>query len=366
MSEPIRVLCVFKLLDRGGSETMCMNLYRNIDRTKIQFDFVKHSSKKCDYEDEILSLGGKIYTAPTYYEFNRLTYEKWWKNHFENHPEHQIVHGHYYTIADVYFKIAHQYGRKTIAHSHSEMRFDLQNRNKIKDYLVQKHCGRLEEYSDLCLACSKAAGDWIFNEYEIVENGIDTKTFKYNEKYRKEIRDKYNIKNEFVLGIVARISEPKNPYGAIDIFKELHKLNEETKLLWVGGNFMADSIPNYVKKLGLSDSVILTGSVADAYKYYQAFDAFVLPSFYEGLGIAAIESQAAGLKTYVSNRVPKDVEVTKLCKRIVVDDTSKWASSIQEDIGTITERTQYNNTVKTSGYDIKDVVEKFTKIYINI
>ena len=102
MDYPIRVLCVFSTLDRGGAETMCMNLYRKIDRTNVQFDFVKHTSPKGAYEDEITSLGGYIYRAPEYRVNKHFIYCRWWERHFRNHPEHIIIHGHYFTISAVF------------------------------------------------------------------------------------------------------------------------------------------------------------------------------------------------------------------------------------------------------------------------
>ena len=99
---PIRILCVFSQLDRGGAENMCMNLYRNIDRDKVQFDFVKHTTKHCEFEEEILSLGGRIFQAPQYKIYNHFAYYLWWDRFFKKHPEYKIVHGHYYTTSAIY------------------------------------------------------------------------------------------------------------------------------------------------------------------------------------------------------------------------------------------------------------------------
>ena len=119
MSGPIRVLCVFSKLGRGGAENMCMNLYRRIDRNRIQFDFVKHGPEAGMFEEEIRALGGRIYEAPRYKLYNHIAYCRWWRRHLENHPEHQIVHGHYFSISAIYFHVAHQLGRITVGHSHS-------------------------------------------------------------------------------------------------------------------------------------------------------------------------------------------------------------------------------------------------------
>ena len=101
MQEPIRVLCVFSTLDRGGAESMCMNLYRHIDRDKVQFDFVKHTPLKGSFEDEIISLGGRVFEAPRYRMYNHIQYARWWKRHLDKHPEHIIIHGHFFSISAV-------------------------------------------------------------------------------------------------------------------------------------------------------------------------------------------------------------------------------------------------------------------------
>ena len=152
MEFPIRVLCVFSSLDRGGEETMCMNLYRAINREKVQFDFVKHTTKKCEFEDEIHKLGGKIYKAPPYMVYNYLQYCRWWERHLRQHPEHRIIHGHLFTIASIYFKIARRYKRVTIAHSHASAQS-----KGLKGWLKRPLKKELVSYSDYCLSCSEIA-----------------------------------------------------------------------------------------------------------------------------------------------------------------------------------------------------------------
>ena len=117
--DPIRILCVFSSLDRGGAESMCMNIYRNIDREKVQFDFVKHFKKECAFEKEISSFGGKIYTAPQYKGVNHFWYCKWWDIFLREHPEYRVIHAHTSTLADLFLREAQKAGRTTISHSHS-------------------------------------------------------------------------------------------------------------------------------------------------------------------------------------------------------------------------------------------------------
>ena len=118
MSEPVRILQVIGLMDRGGAETMIMNLYRNIDREKVQFDFVVHTTKNAAYDEEIRKLGGRIYRCPRYQLMNHIQYVRWWNRFFHDH-QYKIVHGHIGSSAAIYLWIAKKYNAFTIAHSHS-------------------------------------------------------------------------------------------------------------------------------------------------------------------------------------------------------------------------------------------------------
>ena len=219
---PIRVLCVFSTLDRGGAESMCMNLYRHIDRSKVQFDFVKHTLKKCAFDDEIQELGGRIYTAPRLNGYNILLYKSWWNNHFANHPEHQIVHGHFFSISAVYFAFAKQANRITIGHIHAS-----QSDSKLKTILEK----RISKYTDYPIACSEEAGRWIYGDrsFSVLHNALDVMMFKYNSATRKIVRNNLGLSDNLTLGTTANFSNVKNPMGLIDIFlavkKRIQKLN---------------------------------------------------------------------------------------------------------------------------------------------
>ena len=149
MSKPIRVLCVFSTLDRGGAECMCMNLYRHIDRSQVQFDFVKHTEAAGEFEPEILRLGGRIYSAPRYSPSAHLAYLRWWRKHLKAHPEHRIVHFHYFTMAAIAAPTVRRCGCYTITHAHTS------RADSRKKALLLKTVGRR---TDACFACSTAAG----------------------------------------------------------------------------------------------------------------------------------------------------------------------------------------------------------------
>ena len=308
--EPIRVLCVFARLDFGGAETMCMNLYRNLDRNRIQFDFVKHTPEKCAYEDEIIQLGGRVYEAPVYRIYNHAAYCSWWKHHLKAHPEHRIIHGHYFTIASVYFRIAKKLGRITVGHSH----IAYPNRIDFRDRLKDSYCKRVEKYSDYAFACGTEAGKWLFpgKEFVLMNNAIPAGQFAYNSSIRSTVRKELGIENGIAAGTVGRFHSAKNPYGTLEIMKRVHSMNPDVKLLWVGDGEMRDDIENEIRKNDMSSYMVLTGCTTDVSRLMQAMDVFILPSIFEGLPTVAIEAQAAGLPCLISDTVSKETDITGL------------------------------------------------------
>ena len=167
MGEPIRVLHVVTYMGRGGLETMIMNYYRNIDRSKVQFDFLTHRDEIWDYDDDIERLGGKIYHLPRLNPFSPK-YLNALDNFFEEHNEYKIVHCHQDCLSGIVLKHAKKNGVPfTIAHSHSS------NQNKNLKYVIKLIAKKsIPKYADYLLACGKDAGEWMFNtsDFTILNN----------------------------------------------------------------------------------------------------------------------------------------------------------------------------------------------------
>lgn len=360
-NQPIRVLCVFSRLDRGGAESMCMNLYRNIDRKKVQFDFVKHTPLTGAFEKEILALGGRIYEAPKYMICNHLLYRGWWIKHLSAHPEHQIIHGHFFTISPVYFEAAHTFGRITIGHSHSTE----QQPNGLKAWLKKKIESHTEKYSDYCLACSQDAGKWLFSHkrFTVLNNAIDAEKFQYSPAARAEVREGLGLDGHFVVGTVGSLREVKNPFGTIEIFKAVHNKLPGAKLLWIGGGGLEQSIRNKLEEEQLTDAVIMTGVRPDVDRLLQAMDVFILPSLSEGLPVVLIEAQAAGLPCFVSKAVTTEAAITDLCAFLPLDQPELWAEKI---VGAdISVRRDTSEQIKAAGYDIHMTAKWLQAFYID-
>lgn len=362
----IRVLQVLGGLNRGGAETMVMNLYRNIDRNKIQFDFIKHTESKCAYDDEIKELGGRIYSIPKYKVYNHFQYKKAWNNFFKKHPEYKIIHGHVRSTATIYLKIAKKYGLYTIAHSHSTS-----SGKGIKAIIKNMLQFRIRYIADYCMGCSKEANEWLYGKKvanssrcTVLNNGIDIEKFAFNDEIRNDIRRKFNLKNEEVLiGHVGRFSSVKNQDFLVDIFWEYYNnINKKAKLILIGDGELREKIKQKVKKFNLEKQVIFEEAVKNVQDYYNAMDIFIFPSLYEGLGIVLIEAQASGLNCLVSDKVPKNVAITDRIEFISLNKPANyWSKKIIVNAEKRTEK--YKSMINTK-YDIKNCVKKIEKIYL--
>lgn len=357
MDEPLRILCVFSTLDRGGAENMCMNLYRVIDRSKVQFDFVKHIRRKCAFDDEIESLGGRIFIAPRFKGWNIFDYQQWWKNHLSNHPEHKIIHGHYFTISKYYFSICKKYGRITIGHSHSDSTDQMIKRLMIKN---------IENYADFCLACSKNAGRYLFPHkgFIILKNAIDVDSFGFNKEVSESVKKEFGLEGKYVLGIVSQIREDKNPMAIAEIMQRVCKYVDNAVFLWVGVDAGAkQELVNRINELGLREHFVFTGVRADVNRLLQGMDAFVFPSFWEGLPLSLIEAQASGLPCFISDTLSKEINITGLCTYLPLEKWDLWCNSI---INCDYQRQVTRQHIIDAGYDIHTTAAWMQEFYLNL
>lgn len=365
----IRILHVLGGLDRGGTETMLMNIYRNINRENIQFDFIIHTTKRQDYEEEILNKGGKIYRFPKYNIKNHICYSNWWEEFFLEHQEYKIIHGHQRGAAFLYLKIAKKFGLKTIMHSHS-----ISSRGKgieklIKDILRYP----MRKYVDYPLACSIAAGKWLFGnnilenkKFKIIKNGINIGKYVFDSKKRDTIRKELNLNGKIVVGHVGSFTDAKNHKFLIEIFSKFQKFHKNAILMLVGDGPLKKEILLQIYKLGLVKSIMLVGNVPNVNDYLQVMDIFVFPSKYEGFGMAVIEAQASGLKCIISNMLPVEINVCNDLIRCLSLDISQneWVNLMNVEVNY--KRKNKSNEINKKGYSSELVANSLENIYGDI
>lgn len=332
MQEPIRIVHNIASLHLGGSQAFVMNMYRNIDRSKVQFDFVVTPETKEGFYDEITNFGGKIFSCPRYKGTNHIQYNKWWDDFFNEHPEYKVIHGHVRSTASIYLKIAKRHGLVTIAHSHSTS-----NGNGISAIVKRIMQLPIRKQADYLFACSDKAGKWLYGEkaitqqnYYMIPNGVDLKRFEFDVNKRNQMRMTLGIKKDMmILGHIGRLSTPKNHKFLLNVFNKYHKINSNSKLLLVGDGELFDCIKEHIDKLNISDAVIMTGSKQNTEDYYQVMDIFVFPSLWEGLPVSVVEAQANGLHCLISDVITHDVDLTDLIQYLPLDE-ELWLGAIVE------------------------------------
>lgn len=359
----IKVLQVFATTDRGGAESMVMSHLHFIDKEKFQIDFINHTQEHCNYDDEIRSLGGHIFHMPRFKIYNIVQYRNAWKRFFKKHPDYDVIHIHYFTLAPIIIPIAKKYGIKIrITHSHNTKRS-----NMFKGFLLNMFHKRMVEDSTLLLACGKEAGE-IFHttNFKVFNNAIDTNRFKFSEVDRIKIREELgNSQNDILIGHVGSFRNTlKNHARIIKIFKEIQEKDNRYKLVLVGNGSLLPQIKQEVSNLGISNSVVFTGVRSDIPCFMSAFDCFLFPSLSEGLGIVAVEAQASGCPVVSSSVVPDEAVLTDIITRISLKESDDvWGEQIKNAISKVIKRAEYQKKVQMAGYEVRDNVNVLESIY---
>lgn len=359
----IRILQIVTKMNLGGIENMIMNFYRNIDRSKFQFDFLVQGKEEGYFDKEIISLGGKIFSIHRINFFKPYIYEQEVYDFLIKHPEYEIVHSHLNAFNKLSLKAAKKANvSDRIAHSHTS-KIDVNLKNLYKNLIKIG----INKYTTQNLACSKEAGEWLYgkkNKFTVLKNAIDINRFIFNEEKRKIIRMQLGInENDIVIGHVGRFFKPKNHKFLIEIFNEFQKLTVNSKLLLVGSGELQDKIVNQINELKLNDKIILAGNRKNIEDYYNAMDLFVFPSLYEGLGMVLIEAQINGLNCLTSKDVvPSEVNITEHVKFVPLNKNAKEWNKILNEMSAI--RYDGIEKVKKAGYDVKEEVKLLQKLYL--
>ncbi len=345
----------------GGIEMFLLNLYTQIDRDEVQFEFVTAVENPA-LGDRLEKLGGIIHRVSPH--SNPLAYKKDIRKLLEN--DYDVIHVHKNSAANIIpLELAEKSGaKKIIVHSHNTA----PSMGKASVLLHKMNRKKLCKIADYKFACSTEAGRWLFgeDEFTLIKNGIITERFLYDEKTASDKRKELKVpENAVLFGHVGRFTDQKNHSFLLDIFSEILKLKPESMLLLVGDGEHKSGCENKARALGISDKVIFAGVREDIPDLMKAMDVFVMPSLYEGLPIVGIEAQAAGLALFLSDTVSPQ---TQLC------DSVKWFSineSAEKIAGMILsvplpnagERISRNLEIAEKGYDIKTTADFILKCY---
>ena len=366
MEKRVKILHSVSIMDRGGEETFIMNVFRNIDRERLMFDFICTMPEDGEYGPEIKELGGTVWHA----DFDRrkdhlrpfdnaIVLRNFLRSHkgefdvFHLHTQHAmdgvltawaaksagikkvIVHSH--SINTVFHRTAHKICRPILGHM------------KIKRY-----------------ACSQPAGRWLFGKgsFQVVKSGIQSDLFLFNPKKRDEVREENGWNGKFIIGHVGNFTVPKNHEFMVRIIKSLSSADPDALMVFIGKGADSEKQLALARELGIEDRIQFLGPRDDTYRLYQGMDYFIFPSLFEGLGMALIEAQVSGLHCLASTEVPSETRLSEegVIYKNLSDGPESWAETIIS--GKSYKRKNMLENVKESGVDIKAITALLSDYYL--
>jgi len=364
----IRVLHSVSNMDRGGIETMLMNYYRHMDRDVIQFDFLCNKTKPGAYDDEIRSLGGKIYHTPGFNPFRYGEYIQLLKR-IKEENKCEIIHVHNgamgayalnaANIAKVPVRIYHAHGAAI---------------EKNKKWIVKMICKATIPFNlTHRFTCGIAAARCYYGEkavlkqeYTLIPNAVAIDRFLHNKETRKVLRRKYGLEDKHLLGHVGRFSVQKNHMFLLEILTAVKQYDPKAYLVLLGEGELLKQIKERACTMGLQDDILFAGNVANVNEWYQAFDVMVMPSLWEGLPVVGVEAQAADLPCIFSDSITREIGILDTAKFISLDaPVGEWADAVQRAME-YRERKNVREAIAARGYDIEVEAKKLQEAYLEL
>ena len=363
-SRPIRILQCVNIMDRAGLETMLMNHYRNVDRTIVQFDFLTHRDAPGAYDEEIRALGGAIYSAPRLFPQNVPAYRVFMTNLLDKH-KYSIVHSHIDAMSTFPLMAAKRAGVGVrIAHSHSTQ---IEKGFRYPFKLLSKQV--LPMAATQFFACSAEAGQFLFGgrpDITVVKNAIDLEAYRYDPAAREAARTELLIRpDQLTLGHVGRFDRVKNHGYLLQVLQSLLEQGEDAVLVLVGDGPLRQDFEQRASELGFVDRIRILGPRGDVPRILQAMDYFVFPSLFEGVPLAVIEAQAAGLPVLMADTVSREVSIAPTTYAKPLGDPTEWAIHISRTKGRVY-RPDASRAVDDSGYDIRSSAKRLEETYVRL
>lgn len=366
-TELIRVLQCTGALNMGGAETMIMNVYREIDKSKIQFDYLVVGNEKGYFEEEAISMGAKVFHITP----RSVSFLKNLKDFYKvvNSGKYRIVHFHTQNAFLTFVQLcaAKAAGAQTvIVHSHNTSDW----RSGLLKKLHFAFRPLLTRVASVKLSCGKDAAAWLYGNDEgvsIIPLPVLCEKYKYTDEKYNSLRKEYGCEDSIIFTHTGRFWKQKNHEFLIDIFFEISKKKPNAILYLLGDGELKDQIINKVKELHLEDKVIFWGNVSDVWNKLIMSDAFLFPSLYEGFPTVVLEAQAAGLPCYISDTITPQIAETENVKQISLNKTAdEWSELILADMVCCKMERVSANEIISNKYDICKVKDIFMELYTRL
>lgn len=359
-----KILIIIGTLRIGGAERVARDIGYYADPDKFSIHYLVYGNETGEYEAELKAKGCVIHHMDEPSQ-GYLAYCKNLSQLIKKY-KYDVIHAHTMFSSGWAMLLGRIYGVKIrIAHSHA-----------IKDSGKRGFCRNLYENvmrkivvrnATNLVACGKSAGDWFYGAKtfkkrgQLIYNGIALKEFIYNDNARKSLREKYNIKEKFVIGHAGHLFSVKNQIFLVDLMPRIIEKKPNALLLLLGDGSDRDMICARIKELKLEKNILMLGNVENVGEFMSAMDIFVFPSLHEAMPLAMIEAQTNGLPCCISDKVPKDIYLTDLIHVHSLSDPDLWIKSICGLKRTDCEK--YSKQMYDMGFDISDMVKKIYPLY---
>lgn len=362
----IKVAQIIENMNMGGIENLVMEIYRHIDRTRVQFDFITSEASKNVPDEEITKLGGKVYRVPSYRHL--LKYSRSLKKIFEK-EKYDIVQANLNTMCPFALYAAKQVGTSVRIAQNLSMAHWQEKKSLVK--LLLRPFGKC--FATHLMCNGEACGRWLFGDADydagkvaLFKTLINTKKNEYNPELREKTRQQYGLKDEIVLGHIARLVPQKNSLFVIEIAAEAYRKNNKVRLLLVGDGVLKEEVMRKIKQLEMEDMVVYLGFQDNIVPLYQAMDVFLLPSLYEGLPIVGLEAQASGIPTFFSTEITNEIGITNLAHFLPLQlPAERWAMKILNAVQNNTDRKSHSDEIRRAGFDSSEESERLLQYYQN-
>jgi len=366
--KPLRVLQIVDNLSiMSGVSSMIMNLYKNIDKNKVQFDFLVTEKRKDSYEEEIKRMGGKVFytgkpLAKSFFQANKRM-----KIFFKKYSNKYIIaHLHSPTISEFTIRYAKRYGiQHIIVHSHSTMT----SKNRVKASVNCLLTLRIKRLANHYWACSNEAARFLYGSnykslkgFELIYNAVDIELYRFNPKIRKRIRSELKIDDFIAVAHISNFSPIKNHSFLIDV---IQRTPSKYKYIFVGDGPEKEKFEDALKENNCYEKCMFLGRREDVNIILQGVDLVILPSIKEGLPVTIVEAQAAGLPCLISDSITKDVKVNKVDYLSL--NAQKWSDKIMSFIGLSDEkRNEASNQFSLSQFNIENESKRVERLYLDM
>lgn len=366
MIKMIRIAISVNKCDSGGQKSLVMAYIRNFNLKRVNFDLIVDADSNSIPYEEIKKMGGVLHVIPPYQKI--ISHMKALHKLFKEN-KYDVLYAANNTMNLFPLCIAYYSGIKVRISESLTMASPLEKKKTIMKSILKCFSHLFCNYY---MANGKDCGIYQFGQkaynqgkIEIFLSPVDVNNRSYDQKLRENTRRKYGWESKTVYGHIARFEKQKNPLFLIEIMNEIFKKQDNAHFVIIGGGSMEQQMKDRINEYGLNNMISWLGRREDINQFYNAFDAFLLPSLYEGLPVVGIESQAVGLPVFFSDKVTKEAAVAELGHFISLKKSAEeWAEIvIRETAKAMPLRRGRENDLILAGFDAASETERLMNFF---